>query len=215
MHSIGKAMGALALFVASAGASAAATVYDSGVTAGSVNGVALADLAVSTALTSAQSVTFSSDVALTGAEWTGIYGGNTLAVDVFSLNVYADVAGAPGAAALSSTAMTATRLATPFTFVSTTVFDYDGSFAALNLSAGSYWFSVVNDTTSTPATQWQWALNASGGPGDGFLAGQPGLSVDFDLTLLGDEVTATVPLPASLPALGAALLLLGAWRRRA
>lgn len=209
-------IGGFALFAATATASSAATLYDSGVALTRINAALSSDAADPSAPLGAQKATFATDVALTGAQWTGAYSNASsgLPSDAFTLDIYSDVADAPGAAPIGSAAMIANRVLTPITFAGSAVYEYDSVFTALGLGAGTYWFAVTNDTTGAN-TPWSWTLDATGSPGDGYFAGQPGLVIDFDLTLFGDEVAATVPLPASLPAMASALLLLGIWRRGA
>lgn len=216
MRNFCKSLGALALFAATATASGAATLYDSGITSADVNILSISDVSAPSESRVAQQATFATDVAINGAAWTGAYAPPSLgapASDAFTLNIFADVANAPGAALISSTAMSVNRTDSATVASNLPVFEYESTFSALSLGAGTYWFTVTNDMTGIPQN-WFWS-GSFGGPGDGFIEFQSGLNADFDLTLSGNEVMTPVPLPASLPMLAGALLLLGVWRRRA
>jgi uncharacterized repeat protein (TIGR01451 family) len=82
--------------------------------------------------------------------------------DVFTLTIYADDAGLPGAPIGSST-LTGTRTDSGLVVFGTNVhwFQYEMALdTPISVPTGTFWVAVVNDTTADPDDDWAWGLSS-------------------------------------------------------
>ncbi len=175
----------------------------------------------------ADNFTLTQDANLTQIEWWGIYlYNNSPATDSFTVRIFADNgSGAPqitptnlaGTLTRSGTGQTIT-VPVFFTSVTADIYHYTLDLGtALNLTAGDYWLSIVNDTATDTNDNWYWLTsnansgNARSRPDDG-TPWNTGLGNEMAFRISGTTVSptppGTVPEPAALSLLGLGLLLL-------
>lgn len=140
---------------------------------------------------------------LNGFDWTGVYFNPSVQspIDGFTVTLYEDGGGTPGAAFASGffTTYNETFLGSPDGFVA---YSYSVDFTDFGpVAAGTYWLSVVPDLGFPP--QWGWAVSDIGND-NGYQCFQGAcstLGVNFAFDVRGDAV---IPEPASW-----ALMLIG------
>lgn len=157
---------------------------------------------------------------ITDIHWWGAYGYTDTVTDPdnFTIRIFADVGGAPdlnflheinvGEAGRTDTGID--RLNLSGTLID--IYEYRVDIAPLDLGAGTFWLSIVNDTLADTDDIWFWAASFAEGNqvfrfGDGTAWSVIGREAAFNLT-------GTVPEPASFALFGFGLLGLGAIRRR-
>lgn len=101
--------------------------------------------------------------------------------DQFTLTFYADSNGP--SSVISSIAISPTRSLYGPSNYGADIYEYTASFAPVALGAGTYWVSVVNDSSSDPSRGSQWAWEVSGNSYDSTLA------VAFDSTATSSSWT--------------------------
>jgi len=146
---------------------------------------------------------------ITGIQWTGSYfpGNTPQAADVFTIQIYADVAGAPAAGAplltlpIGNPGRTDTGVNT---LAGDDIFAYSVNVAPIVVAAGTrFWLSIFNNTSVDTNDNWFWTIQD--GAGNSFtrtdMAGAwSQINNRHDFTLIGT----VVPEPSTL-----ALLLIG------
>lgn len=101
--------------------------------------------------------------------WGGYVSGNVpLNPDLFSLAFYDNAGGLPGTLISSFSIAPSRALAGGKLVGVSDTYLYTAGFASVNLVAGTYWVSVVNDSSASPANGWVWASSAN--PYDGVVA---------------------------------------------
>lgn len=165
---------------------------------------------------------------ITNVTWRGFYAPDASplkapsfpATDNFSIVFFSDT-GSGGPAALGSPVGTfnvgdALRRDTGKALGSQEIFDFSDNLGqGVTLPSGTYWISIINQTTLGP--DWSWASGSGGGylTGDGLNTGtrfKPGRDTYF---ILGSNPP-LVPAPAAFPLLASGIGMMGllAWRRR-
>jgi hypothetical protein len=146
---------------------------------------------------------------ITSVDFTGGYfnPGAPGTITKFTLTIYSDVAGAPGAALYTQVVNSNGNEV----LLSGNIDTYDIATSFIAAAGTEYWVSVVPDLGFPP--QWGWATG-TGGDGIGYqcffgACGQTGN--DFAFTLNGQG---TVPEPLTLSLFGAGLTGVAAMRRR-
>lgn len=139
-------------------------------------------------------------------------------VELFTLAIYADAAGNPGALSASSNLTLVSK--------SDTGFDHNNSSGAnileftmdldspINLSAGTYWLSVFS--ANNPGTDFAWQESGLDGAGNSRRSGDSGTSwfVSNNITSFNISNTAAIPEPSSTLILGIGVMGVIALRRR-
>jgi hypothetical protein len=113
---------------------------------------------------SADDFVLASPATLTQVRWWGAYQGSNVPLnpDVFTIRIFADAGGQPAATALAEERpVRVRRSATGVTTASLDIYEYVAQFKPhLELPAGVYWLSIVNDVlVEETATDWLWVLN--------------------------------------------------------
>jgi hypothetical protein len=162
--------------------------------------------------------------ALQGTSWFGTYDINqSLANPVaFLIRLFADNAGTPAASPLRESTILADAQNTGLTSgYGTPWYSYSSTLAAPDLSAGTYWLSVM-EYDSRSGSQWAWARSSASQP-----AHKATRSGDSDTWLVGGSSTddmafglvgTIIPEPGTFALLisaGAAAAVSVVWRRRA
>ncbi len=156
---------------------------------------------------------------ITDLHWTGLYAftNTPQAVDNFTIQIFADVAGSPGITPLLTLAIgnpgrTDTGVNT--SLGNFDIFSYSVNVAPIALAPNTrFWLSIFNDTTVDTDDNWFWTISDFGGNGvTRSNTGGPWTPIgfnryDFDLT------GTVVPEPSALALLAFGLGLL-AWRRK-
>lgn len=150
--------------------------------------------------------------------WTGGYFEAPASSDNFTIQIFDDNAGQPGAILHNlSNIVDAGRVDTGVDLAVYSIFAYWIDIAPLDLSAGdTYWLSIFN--TTSPDERWFWGSNASGGNAQ-FRFFQPpdpdpgwetvDYTMDFQLT-----GPSSIPEPTTLALMGLGLAGIGYGRRR-
>jgi hypothetical protein len=106
---------------------------------------------------------------LQGTKWWGIYGfGNSpQTTDLFRVQIFAVTAGVPAASPLfESSSLAITRSTTGTSIGGFAIYEYNGTLPNTVLAAGTYVFSVMNDTRGDTNDDWYWMTSAlAGGAG--------------------------------------------------
>ncbi len=169
---------------------------------------------VSAGAQNADGFTLSNAASITDLRWWGSY--DTVDTDSFLIRILSNSAGSPGAIKQSYTT-TAPGAATSLTDIAgAVVYQYDFHLpSALALTAGNYYLSVSNETTTA---SWYWLF---GGGGDSkswnrAADGDPWAlaASDFAILIEGEisSVPGTVPEPETLALLAIGWVALGAGR---
>ena len=186
----------------------AATVFDNG--APNLQNAAASDLG--NGFTSYENFILGGTTTLRSVQWWGIYfPGNTASADSFTVSIYANNAGQPGSAVAGPLSVAATRQVTSNTVGGTwDLYLYDAVIPDTVLGAGTYWLSIVNNTSG--ADSWYWATSASSGD-----ARQNTGALNLELAFNLSDTASTVPEPSTylLSAAGLAGIFLAARRRPA
>ncbi len=125
-------------------------------------------------------------------EWWGVYGAGLCpdSDDDFTLTIYADGNGLPGATIATFPSIGVTREET----IAAGLFRYSATIPATNLAAGCYWLEIVN-ADSAGGCQWGWSLSLDGDgvlgedaeidgyQGDDRIVGEPGGGNDMSWCL--------------------------------
>ncbi|MEM7455934.1 MAG: PEP-CTERM sorting domain-containing protein [Planctomycetota bacterium] len=204
-------IGALMLIGLSETASAD-QVYDNGV--GGASGVQTAfrsDMDGNDAM--ADDFVVFSTTQVSGIQWTGTYFSTQTpqAFDDFTINIYFDDSGTPGALAESFTpGDDVNRNDSGFDVNGISIYEYSAALDFTAIAGTQYHMSIVNDTTADPDDDWYWGLglfgNATFSP-DGGASWIPNQDVTMDFSLTA------IPEPGTTIAIGL-LLLTGAARRK-
>lgn len=161
---------------------------------------------------------------ITDVHWTGAYdSGNTPpALDDFTIQIFADNAGAPNVSALHSLSVGhVDRIDTGNNNSSgLDVYSYSANISAITLTANTtFWLSIFNDTSGV-SDIWGWGGRYSSGLLAGFRTDQVspwstfGGEVDFQLTDDGVTPSSPVTEPSTLLLMGLGLAGLAYSRRR-
>ena len=147
---------------------------------------------------------------ITGFQWTGLYAfSNTpQAADAFTIQIYADVAGAPDAGAPLHSLVIGNpgRIDTGVDSAGSDVYAYSANVVPIALVPGTtFWLSIFNDTSADADDSWFWGMQDA--VGNSFFrpaSGDPWTQINnrHDFTLIGPL---GVPEPHTL-----ALLLIAA-----
>ena len=162
----------------------------------------------------ADNFVLSNPAVISDLRWWGSYDGTD--TDNFLVRILANSAGSPGAIVRSFTSPAVVRSATSLTdILGAEVYQYDFDLTNFALTAGTYYVSVMNDTT---AANWYW-LFGTGGDSQSWSRGTDGDlwttgSDDFALTVFGipQAVPTPAPEPATLGLLLAGFAAMGAGR---
>ena len=156
---------------------------------------------------------------ITDIQWTGLYfSSNTpQAVDDFTIQIYADIAGAPDAGAPLHSLLIGNpgRTDTGVDATGSDIYFYSVSVAPIVLVPGTtYWLSISNDTTGDADDNWFWGMDDA--VGNSFIrptAADPWSPINnrHDFTLIGP--LADVPEPPTLALLLAATIAVVGFRR--
>ena len=120
---------------------------------------------VSTPFVVFDDVSLGSSATVRSVQWWGVYySDNTPLTDAFTIRLYVDVAGAPSASAFATYAVSATRQDTgTLVLGALNNYLYSANIPDTLLASGTYWISIVNDTTNDTNDNWYWATSQSTG----------------------------------------------------
>jgi hypothetical protein len=150
---------------------------------------------------------------LRSVQWWGIYySGNNAPADAFTINIFADNAGQPGSSLTGAMSVSPTRQLTSDTVLGLwNIYVYNATIPDTILGSGTYWVSIVNDTTGS-VDNWFWATSAATGGSSWQNSGPRTIELAFNLS---DTAVNTVPEPSSylLSAAGLVGIFLARLRR--
>jgi hypothetical protein len=158
--------------------------------------------------------TLADTVAFNQLEWWGIYypTGAAAAADDFTLAIYLDASGLPGAALATAHLGNVQREATGQTVILWPEYLYTAFFQTITLAAGDYFLSLGNDPAG--AELWSWETTAGGLQAGGASYHAPSDTWQEDLSEnLAFRLSVPEPGSLTLLAIGAAGLL-GSRRRK-
>ena len=157
--------------------------------------------------------TLGASATITSVDWVGgYYNGSPSAISGFTLSIWGDSGGQPGALlATTSAGGNAGE-----TLVSGNIYSYSLGIAGFAATGGSqYWLSIVPDIGFPP--QWGWATSIAGdlvGYQD-FFGTRSQVPTDFAFTLNGTAAVVPEPSTLAIAALGALGFVVTLRRRRA
>ena len=222
MYFSGFAASVLAIFILTSAAHAASVIFDSEVLLEDVTDAIKPDFDASaffggqSLIRAANEFSLDEKTVVGSLSFTGLYANaNTPEADIdnFSVYVYQYSGGDVGALAHTLAITRASRTDTGLDFINQyDIYSYNLDVVDLELAAGDYFLSLVNDTSSDVDDSWFWTLEfdrqgAAGSFDSG--ANWSALNSRMDFTIFGADMT-PVPLPAGLPLMLVGLGALGA-----
>ena len=165
----------------------------------------------------ADNFTLTGSATITNITWSGVYfpSNRPNGHDDFTIRFYTDSAGLPDNAGLIGTYTPGNAVNRVYSGVTSGLlgfdfFNYSVDITPLMLSAGTYWISIVNDTTADTDDNWYWSVSSVSITGGGDAVSQGGTTPNWTSSnvehsfVLSNDVAA-VPVPAAVWLMGSAL----------
>ena len=160
--------------------------------------------------------TLASSATISNITWSGVYFSSNTPTepDDFTIRFYHDNAGLPDNSGLIGSAYTPGNAVNRVDSGNNgaggqDIFNYSVDITPLMLSAGTYWLSIINDTTADTDDNWTWSFSSTPSTGGGSSAAQVGSlstwqSINAENSFTLNNVSA-VPVPAAVWLMGSAL----------